>query len=129
MRNRAPSEGRATFSWQFRRAFALGATLLAFLSFGCSPPTEQSGPEAVTEEDKLIVCNEPTSAQDREFYVLDAIRRKLAYYPDLAAHAGLTEVKTCEEGRAFRTAYYEFAAQNPEFDRDQPLGDLPEARR
>jgi hypothetical protein len=62
----------------------------------------------------------------REFYVVDAIQRKLDYYPELADYAGLREVKSCEDARAFRTAYNEFSSLYPDFDRDQPAGEIPE---
>jgi hypothetical protein len=103
-----------------RRTSAAGAAML-LLTGACSP-----GHQEVSAEQELsapvLMCDEAT----RDFYVREAIARKLAYYPDLAAYAGLKEVNDCDQARTFRAAYYEFSALYPEFDRDQPLGEIPE---
>jgi len=109
------------------RAPTRAGLLLALAALGCSPGGAAVAPAAQEQSaDAVLVCNQYTSVAERESYVLDAIRRKLEYYPELADFAGLSEVKTCDEARTFRSAYFQFATLHPDFDRDQPLGDMPE---
>jgi hypothetical protein len=101
---------------------ATGVSLLvALLTGACSPAKEEVGALAKGYA-PVMMCDDTT----REFYVVDAIQRKLDYYPELAGYAGLTEVKSCEDARAFRTAYNEFSTLYPDFDRDQPMGEIPD---
>ncbi len=102
------------------RTSAAGAGI-ALLTAACSPGNQEVGAE-VEMVAPVLMCDEAT----RDFYVREAIQRKLDYYPELADHAGLKEIKNCEDARAFRTAYYEFSALHPDFDRDQPLGEIPD---
>ncbi len=97
------------------------ATVVALLVGACSPGNQEVSTES-TMTAPVLMCDE----QSREFYVREAIARKLGHYPELAAYAGLQEVNTCEDARAFRTAYYEFSALHPDFDRDQPAGAIPD---
>ena len=73
----------------------------------------------------LIYCDGQDAHGFREHYRLSAINRKLAYYPELAAEAGIESVATCEDARQFRGAYAEYSELHPGFDADQPLGPMP----
>jgi hypothetical protein len=92
----------------------------------CGAPEGEHGPAPETVRDNVIVCNDYTSLRDREFYVLDAIQRKLDAFPEFANYSALSAVTNCEEARTFRAAYFEYASLYPGFDDAQPLGDFPD---
>jgi hypothetical protein len=114
------SKGRERL-WGATWASMRRAGLVALLTCACSPGNQEVSVES-TLSAPVLLCDEA----NREFYVREAITRKLDHYPELADYAGLKEVENCEDARAFRTAYYEFSALHPNFDRDQPAGAIPD---
>jgi hypothetical protein len=100
--------------------------LSAILALSCGSTTLRKEEPAESETSDILYCSDAPTPAEREFYVLDSIALKLQDYPDLAQFAGLTEVSTCEQARAFRHAYFEYSTLYPNFDADQLLGELPD---
>jgi hypothetical protein len=103
------------------------AVVVAF-TWGCGPADTLSAPapEAEVAESNVIACNADASPEDREVYVLSAIRKKLRDYPDLALEWANPAPASCDEARAFRASYEQYSNDHPGFDADQPLGPPPE---
>lgn len=55
-----------------------------------------------------------------ETYSLSLMNAKLLKYPDFASAIGMARVSTCDEARAFMTAYNDYLASYPGFDEESP---------
>jgi len=49
-------------------------------------------------------------------YSFVLMNRKLTKYPALAAAIGMNRVSSCDEARAFMSAYYRYREKHPEID-------------
>jgi hypothetical protein len=96
---------------------------LGSAALGCgAPEAATSEPAAAGTQGDVVVCNPDwQTVEEREMYVLSAIRRKLADYPDFAATVGEPAVSTCAEARAFMQSYHDYSDEHPGFDADQPM--------
>jgi hypothetical protein len=100
----------------------LGATTL-----NCGSGEGTFGPASIeTTEVNAITCNEYTAIEDRELYVLSAMRKKLRDYPEFATESGIGAVTNCEEARAFKESYERYSEAHPGFDANQELGPPPD---
>jgi hypothetical protein len=96
----------------------------ALLVLACGQGKSESPGEPISTDSQALVCNEWTSIEDRELYVLPAINRLLGYFPEFAAYAGIDWVSDCDGGRQFAAAYDAYSALHPGFDLVLPLGEV-----
>jgi hypothetical protein len=107
---------------------ALAAIVALGVAGGCS--SKPAGRSGATSSD-VIVCGVSPIVDESgansavpEVYVLPAMNNKLRHYPDFAKAIGMKSVSSCDEARAFYSAYMKYFESHPHFDVREPF-ELP----
>jgi hypothetical protein len=92
---------------------------------GCGDGGKQPEESISRPTPNALVCSEGETLDDRELYVLSAMRKKVLDFPDLAREVGSDPPTDCEGARQFFEGYRRYSEMYPDFDADQPLGPPP----
>lgn len=111
-----------TLLLQTKQAGLLCIVAVCSIASGCEPGplrNERTEPApAATEPDptgqRHTLCGVSWGIPVTYSFVL--MNRKLTKYPALAAAIGMNRVSSCDEARAFMSAYYRYREKHPEID-------------
>lgn len=101
------------------------AVLFGAVAVGCGSPGTGADESVNRQTPNAVVCSEGETLDDRELYVLSAMRKKLLDFPELAAEVGSDPPTDCAGARQFYAGYLRYSELYPDFDANQALGPAP----
>jgi hypothetical protein len=102
----------------------LACAAIGFFALACGSQDAAPAVEPDSGYTEVAICGTSFEGLPTELFVFPAMNAKLAYYPDFASELGRESVSDCEGGRDWMRVYHAYKLEHPDFDADQPLGDL-----